>query len=152
MLDPEWPTCGCGDSGYLEAFVSGIGIVNRTYQRLQSNTNSALRRPEQLTSKEIFDAEGYFLAMDIVEETRLYLGIGVANLINLYNPGMILFGGEVSQVGNFLIAPALEIAKKRALKGTVANLQFTTSGLGEDVGLIGAAALIKYDDMSSSVQ
>ncbi|WP_062047623.1 ROK family protein [Bacillus sp. JCM 19034] len=148
ILNPYGPLCGCGNRGCLEAYTSGTGIVNRTIEALRlSSMTSILRNKETLTSKDIFEAATLNdpLAVEIVKETREYLGAGLLNVIHLYNPEMIIFGGGVSKVGNYLLKPSIEFAKEKAMKPLADNLLFKMAQLGDDVGLIGAAALVKYN-------
>lgn len=147
-LNPHGPMCGCGNRGCLEAYASGTGIVNRTIEALkQSSVSSLLKNKKSLTSKDVFEAAKLDdpLAKEIVEETREYLGAGLLNVIHLYNPEMIIFGGGVSKAGNYLLQPSIEFAKEKAMKPLADKLQFTMAQLGDDVGLVGAAALVKYN-------
>ncbi len=147
-LNPEGPLCGCGNRGCFEAFVSGTGIVRRAKALLEQDLESAsaLHECEELTTKLIFDAakKKDRLALEIVEETRMYLGVALVNVIHLYNPSMIILGGGVSKVGAFLLEPAIQFAKERAMKLMADSLEFQLTQLGDDVGLIGAASLVKY--------
>ncbi len=148
VIDPEGPQCGCGAFGCLEAWASGTGIAKRAKALLEERvgTASVLRTLEALTSKDVFMAaqEGDKFALEIVDITREKLGIGIGNLINLYNPQKIVFGGGVSKVGDYLLKPAIEKAASVALKGPYELVRFEMTALGGDVGLVGAAALVKY--------
>lgn len=150
-IDPSGPLCGCGNHGCFEALVSGTGIVRRATAKLQRlRTNSAdyvsLLEVGEFSAEDVFQAArmGDHLATAIVEETWGYLGIGLANLVNLYNPKMIVLGGGVSKAGDFLLEPAIAIAQKRALRGLTEGVVFSVTELGADVGLFGAAALVSY--------
>ncbi|GAE32330.1 ROK family protein [Halalkalibacter hemicellulosilyticus] len=151
-LNPDGPVCGCGNRGCLEAYTSGTGIMNRTKERLrESSVDSILREKSTITSKDVFDAakRNDELALEIVEETRTYLGVGLVNVIHLYNPELIIFGGGVSKVGDYLFNPSIEFAREKAMKPLADHLQFKMAQLGDDVGLIGAAALVKYNETQS---
>jgi glucokinase len=145
-LNPKGPLCGCGNNGCFEAYLSGTGIVNRTKVRLEQNTNPSSLREVKLTTKEVFEAskKGDRLALEIVQETKDYLGVALVNVIHLYNPSMIIFGGGVSQVGAFLLEQPIQFAKERVMKPMAEQLVFGITELGDDVGLIGAASLVKY--------
>ncbi|MDQ0338670.1 glucokinase [Caldalkalibacillus uzonensis] len=111
VVDVNGPVCGCGNKGCLEAIASGTGIVKRTKAKLtQTEQASPLRDIDGFTARHVFEAAkaGDPLAMEIVEETRYYLGVGIANIINLYNPQKIVFGGGVSKAGDFLLKPPLK--------------------------------------------
>ncbi|TDF97225.1 ROK family protein [Paenibacillus piri] len=152
IIDPNGPLCSCGNRGCWEACASGTGIVERTKQKLercdetQPYSRLQLCRTQELTAKDVFAAAMRYdaLAMEIIEETRMYLGIGLINLINLYNPQKIVFGGGVSKAGDFLLKQPIEMAQQRSLLG-MRDVQFSMAALGENVGLYGAAALVSYE-------
>ncbi|MFD0675852.1 MULTISPECIES: ROK family protein [unclassified Paenibacillus] len=153
IIDPQGPLCSCGNYGCFEACASGTGIVQRTREKLAryrregqtSFSQLQLVEEESLTSKDIFAAAmlNDNLAMEIVEETRTYLGIGLINLINLYNPQKIIIGGGVSKAGDFLLKPSVEMAQQRSLLG-IRDVEFSMASLGDNAGLYGAAALVNY--------
>ncbi|MEK3723968.1 ROK family protein [Paenibacillus sp. FSL H8-0034] len=157
IIDPRGPLCECGNYGCWEACASGTGIAERTKHKLVRYANegkapfsqSELYGLEAPTSKDVFAAaiRHDALAMEIVEETRTYLGIGLINMINLYNPQKIIFGGSVSKAGDFLLKPAVEMAKRQSLLG-MRDVEFTMATLGDNVGLYGAAALVSYQQQS----
>lgn len=153
IIDPHGPLCSCGNRGCWEACASGTGIVERTKEKLAhyakegqtSFSQLQLVGVEKLTTRDIFTAAiGHdALAMEIVEETRTYLGIGLINMINLYNPQKIIFGGGVSKAGDFLLKPVVEMAQRQSLLG-IRDVEFSMAALGDNVGLYGAAALVSY--------
>ncbi|WP_088103918.1 ROK family protein [Halalkalibacter urbisdiaboli] len=146
IINPLGPLCGCGNKGCVEAYVSGTGIVNRMKKVLEEEGRASLLREMDVTTKAIFDAAQKYdpLALQLVEETRSYLGVALVNIIHLYNPEIIIFGGGVSKVGDYLFQPAIEFAKKKAMKPMADEIEFVQAQLGGDVGLIGAASLVTY--------
>jgi glucokinase len=158
IIDPRGPLCECGNQGCFEACASGTGIQERTQHKLaryvlegkQPFAQSELYGLLEPTPKEVFAAamRNDALAMEIVEETRTYLGIGLINMIHLYNPQTIIFGGGVSQAGDFLLKPAIEMAKQRSLEG-MRDVEFTMAALGDNAGLYGAAALVSYQQQAA---
>lgn len=147
ILNPFGPVCGCKNLGCFEAYVSGTGIVKRTKKLLEDDLRkSILHNEQQLTTKVVFEAAcaGDELALEIVDETRKYLGVALVNLIHLFNPKQIIFGGGVSQVGDFLFKPAIDFAKEKVMYPMAENVLFSFTELGDNVGLLGAASLVKY--------
>src|SRR5437764_7653479 len=110
------PKCSCGAFGHLEAIASAQAIV-RTMIGLSveyPETEAAIRRvtgarAERITAEQVFHlaAEGDNIAQQIVNEVHTYLGIALANIVHLVNPGMIVLGGPVALAGELLIAPLL---------------------------------------------
>src|ERR1044072_2630752 len=89
--------CTCGSRGCLEVFASATAIVRMTREASPRYPDSILQGQEDRTSEMIFDAgqAGDELALEIFRRMGVYLGIGLANLINILNPEMIVIGGGV---------------------------------------------------------
>jgi glucokinase len=79
------------------------------------------------------------LALDVIDEAARYLGIGLANLVNIINPQMIIMGGGVSRMGGMLFRPARKSMKEHAFKLPARTVRLVRPRLGMDAGLMGAA-------------
>lgn len=156
-VNPDGPKCGCGNHGCLEAYSSGTGMARRMAALLKETERPSKLRDVKtdriaedhenpLSSKDIIEAaqEGDELAKSVVSEASYYLGVGLANVINLFNPEKIVFGGGVSQAGDYFLEPAIKEAKKRAMKGMTSYVTFTQTEAGDNIGVLGAAALVDY--------
>lgn len=132
---PDGRKCGCGNTGCLEMYASSRGIV-MTYQERSA-------RLQVITSEEIYQAarDGDALAGDVMNDMGRLLGIGIANLINIFNPEMIVIGGGVKDAWPLFMEAVREEIKKRAFEYPAARTQIVPSVLGDDAGMIGAAAL-----------
>lgn len=146
---PDGPMCACGNRGCLQALASGPAIANRARAQLRSNSDSLLLalaegHPERIMAETVFaaDEQGDELACRVVEETAAYLGIAVANLVNLFNPELIVLGGPVGQNGYVLLEPLRAEVQRRAMAYPLAAARIVTSTLGPDAGAIGAAVLV----------
>jgi len=146
---PDGPVCPCGNRGCLQQLVSGPAIANRARLRLRENSRTLLRdrfgaHPELIGALEVFQAaeEGDDLAREIIEEAATYLGIAVANLVNLYNPELIVLGGPLGQAGHVLLDPVQKEVERRAMAYPLSAVQIMTSSLGIDAGAIGASVLV----------
>jgi glucokinase len=134
--------CPCGLEGCLEAYASATAIVRRTREALAAFPESQLAGLEPLTAKAVFTAAaaGDALGEQILEETARYLAVGLASIINLLDPELILVGGGVSLAGE----PFLD--KIRAhLEGwpmTRGRSRLGLCALGDDAGVIGAGAQV----------
>jgi transcriptional regulator of PTS gene len=146
---PDGPLCRCGNRGCLQQLVSEPAIADRARARLREGGNSLLREragnyPERVTAEMIFAAaeEQDPLALELVQETARYLGIAVANLVNLFNPELIVLGGPVGQMGKIMLPMVVEEVRRRALSYPLSAAQIVSSALGQDANAIGAAALV----------
>jgi glucokinase len=72
-----------------------------------------------------------------------YLGLAIANVINILNPQMVIIGGGVAAAGEVLFNPLTEVVSKRAMKDLYKDVEIVPALLGNDAGIIGAAALVK---------
>jgi glucokinase-like ROK family protein len=146
---PDGPLCPCGNRGCLQQLAAGPAIANRARERLRMDSSSLLHelsdhRPEWITAQMVFQAaeQGDALAKEIVQEAATYLGIAIANLINLFNPELIILGGPVGRVGHVLIESLQAEVRRRAMAYPLSAVRITTSALGPDAGAIGAAVLV----------
>ena len=80
------------------------------------------------------------MAIELINRNAYYLGVGLANVINIFNPERIVIGGGLSNMGDMLLKPAIEEAGRRAFKQMFQTVRFVTAELGGDSGVIGAAA------------
>lgn len=146
---PDGPVCACGNRGCLQALVSAPAIANRAREQLRLTSSSLLvelveGHPERIDADTVFAAatQGDQLAQRIVDETAHYLGLAVANLVNLFNPELIVVGGPVSQAGDLLLGPLQREVQRRAMAYPLSAVRIVTSTLGADAGAIGAAVLV----------
>jgi len=147
-VEPNGPRCKCGNRGCLENFASGRAIASRAISGLLAGRETLINKItagsiDKVTAEIVTEAakEGDEFALEIWRETAEYLGIAIANLINVYNPEMIIIGGGVAQAGNFLFEPLKRVVKERALPRAVKVVKIVPSQLKDDASLIGAAAL-----------
>lgn len=136
--------CGCGKKGCLETVGSATGIVRETKKLLaKSSDDSALRKLDEITCKDIFDAakDGDKLALEEVDQLAQYLGNAIAGIAAVTNPQVIVIGGGVSKAGKFLLDKIEENFNNNAFHATK-NAKFALATLGNDAGMYGAAALI----------
>jgi glucokinase len=136
------PKCRCGNTGCLEMFASATAIVRMTGKELLRFPGTILR-DQQLTAEKVYVAglAGDELALEIFKRVGVYLGIGLANLINVLGPEVIVIAGGVAN-GWKLFAPDMreEIAK-RAIPSLVQHVQIKPAQCGDNAGLLGAARL-----------
>jgi len=146
-LLPNGPICGCGQPGHLEALASGPSIARRAQERLQEGVTSTIEQyrevGSELTGKSVTDAarHGDELALEVLREAATYIGLGLVNLIHIFEPQRILLGGGVSQAGELLFEPIRQTVHDRVMSPVFRGVGIQPAALGKDVGLMGAVAL-----------
>ncbi len=139
--------CRCGSSGCLGRYVSAVGMVNTLKEKLGEGRSSIIQtwtsgdneRITALMISEAYDLEDG-LAMEVMHETGTLLGFGLANVINLLNPEVIVIGGGMSAAGERLLRSVRATVKEHALKLSASKCSIAQAGLGSRAGTLGAAA------------
>jgi glucokinase len=146
IIDPDGPLCGCGHRGHVESFCSGPSIARYVKEQLKAGQTSALQARPNLNAAVIAEAAraGDTLAISAFERAGYYLGIAVANTLAIFDPSILIFGGGVSQVGDYLFKPFEDSLRKHTFHPHyLENLVITKAALGDDAGLLGALALAR---------
>ncbi len=145
-IDPYGPPCGCGSHGCLEAFASGPAITAMALKAITQGLTTAIGELvsydlNEVTPEIICQAAlaGDAIARDIYERAGFYLGVGVANLITIISPQMVVIGGGVAQAGDLLFDPIRRTVRERVHVTPIDEVQIVPAQLGTDAGLIGAA-------------
>lgn len=142
-LVPDGRPCSCGNTGCLEMYASARGIV-RSYceesGEAASRTHAVLK---EVTSEKVYQAarEGDVIAQRVMKDMGRMLGIGIANLINIFNPQMIVIGGGVKDAWDLFIGATREEIMRRAFQVLAERTEIAPSLLGDDAGMVGAAAV-----------
>lgn len=146
-VDDKGPRCNCGNNGCWEMFASGSALAREAQHRIQRGAKTAILDyaggdAEKITAQVVQAAaeHGDILARELIAMTGYYIGVGLANLINIFNPELIIIGGGLSNMGDMLLAPAFKVAGNRAYKEPYRVVRFVLAELGGDSGAIGAAA------------
>ena len=149
-VNKDGPQCNCGNYGCLEAYSSATGIKNRIRNRFEEGVRSQflnidnIESIESISLRSIFESarQGDKLTSTIVEEAISYLGIAIANITNILNPEMVILVGGITNEGDKLLAPIREEVKKRAFYTNYKFLKIVIGKLGDNAGVLGAAALV----------
>lgn len=143
-IDYRGPRCGCGNYGCFEVMASGTALARFAKEAVAEGKNSVLAGYENIKAEDVFDAakKGDALAVKLVDEEALYLGIGLTNVINSFNPGLIAIGGGVSKAWDMYSEMMTQVIKERALPTNYEAVRIVRAKLGEDIGIIGAASLV----------
>ena len=144
-IDPDGPQCRCGLSGCLEAMIGSQALAARARARLTAAgrtgiDDAALSLPSLIAAAR----DGDPLAAGLIEEAGHDLGVAIANLLNLLNPGVVVLGGTLASAGEMLLAPLRAAMRDRSLSTSLESTEVHTSPLGDRVVAIGAAALVLH--------
>ena len=151
VILPDGPPCSCEGRGHLEALASGWAIAKTARERLESGERSLIREKvrgdlSQISARTVGEAagEGDPLALEIITQAGRYVGMGIASLMSLLNPEMFVIGGGVTKTGDLLFEPMREAAREYAMHPRYyEDAPIVRAHLGPDVGLYGAAALVR---------
>ena len=142
------PRCGCGNHGCLEALASGTAIGRRAREVANEKPNSALGRlaiERRVLGEDVTELaqKGDEAAISVLEEAGVWLGIGLAGFVNVFNPEVIAIGGGVARAGEFILQPAREEVRLRARSPSRDLVETKEATLGPESGVLGAAALAR---------
>ncbi len=142
-IDFNGKKCGCGNSGCWERYASGTALVEMARYRLKEGANSSIysrSKTEGLTALLLYEEakNGDQLSLDIFEEYAVYLGIGIANLANIFNPEAIVIGGGISKAHKLFLPTVKKVVKERALRGFKERLRIIPLKEPEKIPCLGA--------------
>ena len=141
-ISPDGRPCGCGNTGCLEMYASSRGIV-MTFGEIWSQQDAAAPLPTGITSEQVYQAarSGDHIAVRAMQDMGRSLGIGIANLINIFNPEMVVIGGGVRDAWDLFIDATRDEIRRRAFEYPAERTKIVPSVLGDDAGMVGAAAV-----------
>ena len=145
-IDTEGRRCKCGNYGCLEAYASGPNIALRAVEEIQAGAVSRLPSLvsgdlRKITAQTVYQAakDGDELALEVVNDTARFLGVGIGNLLNIFNPEVVVVCGGVTLAGDHLFVPLRREAARRAFKPAVEACRIVPGALGGTAGVYGAA-------------
>jgi glucokinase len=155
ILLPDGPPCGCGKRGCLEALCSGPAIARRAQAAIQAQITKAKTSAttllnlagggiEDVKSEHVLTAArtGDALALQLINETAYYMGWGIANLVNILNPDIVLLGTIAIAAGDLLLDPIRKTVSEFAMPRPAAAVKIAPAELGEALGDLAAIALV----------
>jgi predicted NBD/HSP70 family sugar kinase len=151
------PTCKCGSNGCLEAVAGASAVENRTRKALSEGVSSRLlamaqEDPSRITVWLILEAAraGDKMCWNIVAEVAEEIGVTMANLVNLFNPAMIVFDERLSVTGDEFLNLISRVVKSNALAGSASGLALRFASLGREAGLLGVGLQILEKQYSTA--
>ena len=137
VIDPSGPLCTCGYQGCWEALASGPAIV----ARFKGSAATDSRHDDVITAKLVCQLaqQGDELAIQAAEREAYYLGLGLANLVNLFTPDAIVLGGSVMKSADLFLDGIRKVIAKGCRFVPFGKTELALASLGDDVNLIGGA-------------
>ena len=149
VIEIDGPRCqgNCPNRGCLEALASGTALAREAArlarERPASGLGRALARGRELAGPLVTELahDGDEAAIETITLIGRRLGVGIANLVNIFNPQMVVLGGGVLGAGELLLEPARRVVAERALPPSRDEVEIVAARFGVEAGMIGAAAL-----------
>jgi len=145
-IDVNGPRCSCGNIGCLEMLASGTAMAGEAIRRIKAGERSSLikitkGKIENITAEEVSLAAqgGDSLALEVILQAATYLGVGLVNLVNVFNPEMIIVGGGMSKMGDLLLNPVRQVVRERAYQLLAQAVRIVLAELGDNAEVLGAA-------------
>lgn len=140
--------CGCGNTGCLETLANASAIVDladRMYSRHPSNIFLELKQDQKTTPKLVAEAAkaGCQTSIEVWNHIGTWLGIALANIVNLLNPEKVIIGGGVAECGELLLSPIRKTILTRAFEKPAKQVTVVKAELGPQAGIIGASKLFE---------
>ncbi len=148
-ISSEGEKCPCGNTGCLENYASARAMTAKAVAMLEKGGDSLLKdcckgSIYKVTPEDIYNAalEGDTLSREILRDAGRYLGIGLANLINIMSPEAIILTGGLLGAWNIYVQEAIKEASRRSLRDLFSSVRIIPSSLGDNAGVVGAACLV----------
>jgi glucokinase len=156
-IDLNGRHCKCGNYGCLEAYASGPAIAVRAREVLVREETASLLPSmvggnlEAITAATVYKAasQGDAVASEIVRDTARYLGVGIANMLNILNADVVVVAGGVTAAGDALFVPLRAEVRRRAFRPAVDATRIVPGSLPGTAGVVGAVATFKMQHLGS---
>jgi N-acetylglucosamine repressor len=143
-VQPDGLACDCGKWGCLEALASDGAVVKQALRLIEDGADTALRTRLPFSIDDVIEAagQGDRLAQDVLAESGRWLGVGVANLVNLLDPGLVIIGGEGVAAGEWRFEAMRVAFRNHVFDGLADQTEFVIEPAGDDTWARGAACVV----------
>ncbi|MEE8470278.1 MAG: ROK family protein [Dehalococcoidia bacterium] len=146
-IDLNGPRCSCGNVGCWEMLASGTAIARMAVEKISSGEPSTINDLvagdlSRVTAEVVAGAAGSgdAVAVEVMHTAGTNLGIGIVNLVHIFNPALVIVGGGCSRAGDLIFGPAQQVVAERMMPDIAVRI--VPASLGDDPGLLGAVALV----------
>lgn len=141
-VDYRGRPCGCGRRGCLEAYASGTNIAARAREALAGGRASSLGGLAEVTARDVAHAAATdALAGEVWDETMQILGSAMANILDAFNPDLVVLGGGVTRAGDQLLGPVRRLGLAQAMAPARRSGDIVLAELGDRLGVVAAATI-----------
>ena len=155
-IDSTGRKCNCGNYGCLEAYASGPAIALRAVEGIEAGESTILVELvrgdlEAITAATVYEGvvRGDAYATGVMKDTAKFLGTGIANIINILNPDMVVISGGVTRAGDHLFEPLRAEVRRRAFKSAEERCRIVAAEMPDRAGVVGAAGVFKRQTYGS---
>ena len=147
-VEENGPLCCCGNNGCLEMMASCAAIIRAARRAIEQGVDSSIGdRVSDLDriSIEVIALAAQHndsLAFRVLNEAVAHIGVALADVVNLLNPGVVIFGGPLFRAAPHLLEPLKRVIKQRAIERSANQVRLCVSSLGSEAGALGAARLV----------
>jgi predicted NBD/HSP70 family sugar kinase len=156
LVQDGGPPCKCGNAGCWETVVSNLAVVKQAQAAVETHPHSRILelahgQTDRITLPVVMKAaeEGDETALEVLRQTGYYLGVGIANLINAFNPELIVLGGGLSQAYPFLLPVAEEVVAAKVIARAAKSTQIVASAYGQDACVLGAVGSVLHEILTT---
>lgn len=149
QVDPDGQLCYCGKIGCLETLASGTTMIRRARKEISEGATTVIRSMvagdlNRITIETVLSAaqHGDQFAIGLLAAIGEHLGRGMAVLIHLFNPELIIIGGELTKAENYILDPIQQNLNKYTIAKIRRDARIVTSSLGQNAGLMGTVAMV----------
>jgi len=142
-VEKEGYPCGCGSHGCVEQYASATALVRMAKELAKSFPGSPLASKSDVTGADIYDAglQSDPLALEVFSIMGAYLGMALADLVNVLNPEIIIVGGGVAGAWDLFIGSVSREIVRRSFREPAERVKLIRAKLGDDAGILGVAQL-----------
>lgn len=148
VIEVDGLPCSCGRKGCWEAYSSATGLINMTKVKLAETKDTVMHEmvahDGKVSGRTAFDAmrKGDKAAKEVVDKYIYYLAMGIVNIINIFQPEVLVIGGGICNEKHYLTDPLMDIVdKEQYSRNSTKKTEIRIATLGNDAGIIGAAML-----------
>lgn len=149
VIDLNGPQCSCGGFGCFQTLASGQALRERTIREISLGRKTMLTKSVNGDLDKIEGAlihehalNGDELCLEMIEKTGRFIGIGIVNIIHMFNPNLVIIGGGLAKAKNLIMTPLREVVNARVLTGSELKTKIMAASLGEKGSLMGAITLV----------
>lgn len=137
----EGEPCTCGNNGCWEAYASVTALIRQTSAAIEKNPESIMAQDEKVSGRTAFNAAkaGDAAGQAVVDQYIRYVACGIASIINIFQPDMLVIGGGISNEGDYLLNPIKEYVKEHTYCKSIPQTEIKIAELKNDAGIVGAA-------------